>query len=79
MGGKVCLRCKVKTLLRVVNKLLKTKSDDDDRVLFQKHIEGKFVDNVGNVLPLHLKQTFPPIISIISQDEGDGIESRLFS
>ena len=26
MGGKVCLRCKCKTLLVVVNKLLKTKS-----------------------------------------------------
>ena len=25
MGGKVCLRCKVKTLLGVVNKLLKIK------------------------------------------------------
>jgi hypothetical protein len=26
MGGKVCLRCKGKTLLGIVNKLLKTKS-----------------------------------------------------
>ena len=26
MGGKICLRCKDKTLLSVVNKLLKTKS-----------------------------------------------------
>ena len=26
MGGKVCLMCKGKTLLRIVNKLLKTKS-----------------------------------------------------
>jgi hypothetical protein len=26
IGGKVCLRCKSKTLLDVVNKLLKTKS-----------------------------------------------------
>ena len=26
MGGKVCLRCEGKTLLGVVNKLLKTKS-----------------------------------------------------
>jgi hypothetical protein len=25
MGGKVCLRCKGKTLLGVINKLLKTK------------------------------------------------------
>ena len=28
-----------------------------------------------NVLPLHLKQTFPPIMWIFT--EGDGIESRL--
>ena len=26
MGGKICLRCRGKTLLGVVNKLLKTKS-----------------------------------------------------
>ena len=30
-----------------------------------------------NVLPLHLKQTFPPIIGIFTKGEGDGIESRL--
>ena len=29
----------------------------------------------SNILPLHLKKTFPPIISIFT--EGDGIESRL--
>ena len=29
------------------------------------------------VLPLHLKQTFPPIIWIFTEGEGDGIESRL--
>ena len=31
----------------------------------------------SNVLPLHHKQTFPPIISIFNESEGDGIESRL--
>jgi hypothetical protein len=31
----------------------------------------------SNVLPLHLKQTFPPIIWIFTEREGDGIESRL--
>ena len=31
----------------------------------------------SNVLSLHLKQTFPPIIWIFSEGEGDGIESRL--
>ena len=31
----------------------------------------------SNVLPLHLKQTFPPIIWIFIKGEGDGIESRL--
>ena len=31
----------------------------------------------SNVLPLHLKQTFPPIIWIFTEVEDDGIESRL--
>ena len=31
----------------------------------------------SNVLPLHLKQTFPPIIWIFIEGEGDGIKSRL--
>ena len=30
-----------------------------------------------NVLPLGLKQTFPPVIWIFTESEGDGIESRL--
>ena len=33
----------------------------------------------SNVLPLHLKQTFPPIIWIFTEVEGDGIKSRLSS
>ena len=31
----------------------------------------------SNVLPLHLKQTFQPIIWIFFEGKGDGIESRL--
>jgi hypothetical protein len=31
----------------------------------------------SNVLPLHLKQTFLPIIRIFTEGEGDEIESRL--
>ena len=31
----------------------------------------------SNVLPLHLKQTFPPIIWVFTEGEGDGMESRL--
>ena len=31
----------------------------------------------SNVLPFHLKQTFPPLIWIFTEDEGDEIESRL--
>ena len=31
----------------------------------------------NNVLPLHPKQTFPPIIWIFTEGEGDGIEPRL--
>ena len=33
----------------------------------------------SNVLPLHLKQTFPPKIQIFTKGEGDGIDSRLSS
>ena len=40
MGGKVCLRCKGKTLLGIVNKLLKTKS---------------LLTSPSNVLPYYLK------------------------
>ena len=31
----------------------------------------------SNVLPVCLKQTFPPIIWILTEREGDEIESRL--
>ena len=47
MGGKVCLWCKGKKLLGVVNKRLKTKS---------------LVTSPSNVLPYYLKYTFLPII-----------------
>ena len=40
MGGKVCLRCKGKTLLGVVNKLFKTKS---------------LLTSPSNVLPYYLR------------------------
>ena len=40
IGGKVCLRCKGKTLLDIVNKLLKTKS---------------LLTSPSNVLPYYLK------------------------
>ena len=61
MVGKVCLRCKGKTLLGIVNKLLNAKS---------------LLASPSNVLPYYLKQTFPPIIWIFTEGEGDGIESR---
>ena len=32
---------------------------------------------LSNVLPLDLKQTFPPIIWIFTEGEGDGIKSSL--
>ena len=47
MGRKVSLSCKGKTLLGVVNKLLKTIS---------------FLISPCNVLPYYVKETFPPII-----------------
>ena len=42
IGGKVCLRCKGKILLGVVNKLLKTKT---------------LLTSPSNVLPYYLKET----------------------
>ena len=64
MGEKVCLRCKGKTLLGFVNKLLKRKS---------------LLTSPSNVLPYCLKQTFLPIISIFTEGKGDGIKSMLSS
>ena len=31
----------------------------------------------SNVLPLHLKQTFPIVILIFTESEGNGIKTRL--
>ena len=47
MDGKVCLRCKGKKLLSIVNKLFVFKS---------------LLTMPSNVLPLHLKQTVLPMI-----------------
>ena len=58
MGGKFCLRFKGKTLLGIVNKLYTIKS---------------LLTTLNNVLPLHLKQTFLPIIWIFNEGEGDEI------
>ena len=62
MGGKVCLKCKGKTLLGVVNKLLKTKS----------LLTMPLPSNVLPLLSLHLKQLSLPIIWIFT--EGDWIK-----
>ena len=62
MGGKVCLRCKVKTLLGDVNKLFFIKS---------------LMIMPSNILLLHLKQIFPSIIWIFTEGEGNEIKSRL--
>ena len=44
----------------------------------QKLCFQKIVDNAQHgFLPLHLKQTFPPIIWIFTEGESDRIESRL--
>ena len=61
MDEKVCLRCKGKTLPGIINKLF---------FIFKSLL-------YSNVLPLHLKQTLPPIIWIFNEGEGDGIEFRL--
>ena len=62
IGGKVCLRCKGKIWLGLVNKLLKTKS---------------LLTTLSNVLPLNLKQTFSSIIWIFNESEDAEIKSRL--
>ena len=62
IGGKIYLRCKGKTLLGDVNKLFVFKG---------------LLTMPSNILPLHLNQTFTPIIWSFTEAEGDGIESRL--
>ena len=62
MGEKVCLRFKGRTFLGVANKLFDFKS---------------LLTRPSNVLPQHVKQTFPPIVGIFTEDEGDEIKSRL--
>ena len=68
LGGKVCLRCKGKTLLGVVNKLLKIK---------------KFVDRAQLTLA-HLKQIFPPIfwiflkLKVMGWNAGYLLKNRYF-
>ena len=37
----------------------------------------KTVKITSNIFAVHLKQTFPPIIWIFTEGEGDGIKSRL--
>ena len=37
----------------------------------------KLLTTPNNVLPLHFKQTFPPINWINTEGEGDGLQSRL--
>ena len=61
-GQKSLLECKGKTLLGDVNKLVKRKS---------------LLTSPSNVLPYYLNQTFPPLVRIFTEGEGDGIESRL--
>ena len=58
MGRKVCLRCKGKTLLGDVNKLF---------------VFNSLLTTPWNILPLHIKKTFLPIIWIFTEGEGDGI------
>ena len=61
MGGKN-IKAKHCWLLLFVNKLFVLKT---------------LLITPSNVLPLHLKQTFPPIIWIFTKGEGGGIQSRL--
>ena len=56
------MREKGKTLMGDVNKIIVFKI---------------LLTTPSNVLPLHFKQTFPPIISIFTEGKVDGIKSRL--
>ena len=56
--------CEGKTLVGVVNKLFENKN---------------FVEIPCNVLLYYLRETFPPIIRIFTDGEGDEIDSRLSS
>ena len=62
MGRKVFLRCKSDHFWAL-----------STNFLFSKVL----LITPGNVLPLHLKQTFPPIIWNFTEGEGGGMESRL--
>ena len=50
-------------------------------LFFQQNIDGHCPKSLwtapSNVLPLHFKPTFPPLVWIFTEDEGDGIESML--
>ena len=75
MGWKVCLRCIGKTLLGGVNQSYVFHSFGVNKLLKTKSL----LTLPSNVLPFYLEQTFPPIISIFTEDESDGIEARLSS
>jgi hypothetical protein len=62
LAGKFILGNKEKKLLRVINKLLKTRN---------------LLTSPSNVLPLHLKQIFLPVIPIFTKGEDDGIKTML--
>jgi hypothetical protein len=55
IGGKVCLSCKGKTFVGVVNKLLKTKS---------------LLTSRSNFLPYYLKKSFLAIIFNEGEGDG---------
>ena len=64
MGVKVGLKCKGKKLLGIDNKLFNFKI---------------LLTTPSNVLPSHLKQTFPSIIWTFNQSEEDEVEVKLSS
>ena len=45
--------------------------------MLTKFLFQKLVDKTQQSLPYHLKQTFPPIIWIFAEGEGDRIKSSL--
>ena len=61
-----------KRLVFLLSKILYKKCDVDKLFVF-----NTLLTIPSNVLPVHLKQTFPPISWTFTEGEGDGIESRL--
>ena len=76
------MNCKVEKILNGSLDLIPSPSTSVKIQIMSRKVclscKGKpLLGDVNNFLPLHLKQTFPPVIWIFTEGEGDGIENRL--